>query len=85
MMAALLQDNARILQNKGIETTDGNLYFAHFMGAPAASKAIQMLGKNAIAARSFPEAARKNPEVFFEGQRPRTIDEVYQIITSKVV
>jgi hypothetical protein len=85
MMAALLQDNARILQNKGIEANDANLYFAHFMGAPAASKAISMLGKNAIAARSFPEAAKKNPEVFFDGRRPRTVDEVYQIITSKVV
>lgn len=85
MVAALLQDNARILQNKGIEPSDANLYFAHFMGAPAASKAISMLGKNAIAARSFPDAAKANPTVFFDGQRPRTVDEVYQIITSKVV
>lgn len=84
MMDYLLQDNARILQKKGIEPSDANLYFAHFMGAPAASKAISLLGKNAIAARSFPDAARANKEVFFDGQRPRTIDEVYQIITSKV-
>lgn len=84
MMSALTQDNARILQNKGIEPSDGNLYFAHFMGAPAASKAISLLGKNAVAARSFPDAAKANPTVFFEGKRPRTIDEVYQLITSKV-
>lgn len=85
LMDYLLQDNARILQNKGIEPSDANLYSAHFMGAPAASKAIQMLGKNAVAARSFPKAAEANPEIFFEGRRPRTIDEVYEIITSKVV
>lgn len=84
MMSALTQDNARILQNKGIEPSDGNLYFAHFMGAPAASKAISLLGKNAVAARSFPDAAKANPTVFFEGKRPRTVDEVYQLITSKV-
>lgn len=81
----LTKDNAHILQNKGIEPSDGNLYFAHFMGAPAASKAIQMLGKNAVAARSFPDAAKANPTVFFDGKRPRTIDEVYELITSKVV
>jgi len=90
---ALTKDNTRILQSKGIEPTDGNVYFAHFMGAPAAAKAIQMLGKNAIAARSFPDAARSNPTVFYETDergkpiftRPRSIDGVYQLITSKVV
>ncbi len=82
---ALTKDNTRILQNKGIEPTDGNVYFAHFMGAPAAAKAITMLGKGAIAARSFPDAAKVNKKVFFDNSgRPRTIDEVYQIITSKV-
>lgn len=81
----LTQDNARILQNKGIEPTDGNLYFAHFMGAPAASKAISMLGKGAIAARSFPSAAAANRSIFYDGSRPRTVDEVYELITSKVV
>ena len=85
MMRALTDDNARILKNKGIEPTDQNVYFAHFMGAPAASKAIGMLGKNAIAARSFPDAASANAKVFFKKDgTPRTIDEVYQLITSKV-
>lgn len=81
----LTDDNARILQSKGIEPTDGNLYFAHFMGAPAASRAIQLLGKGAIAARSFPDAAKANPTIFFNNGRPRTVDEVYEIITNKVV
>lgn len=85
LMSKLIEDNARILRNKGIEPSDANIYFAHFMGAPAASKAISMLGKKAIAARSFPQAAMANKAVFFDGKRPRTIDEVYKIITSKVV
>jgi len=84
LMQQLTQDNARILQNKGIEPSDGNLYFAHFMGAPAASKAINLLGKNAIAARSFPEAAKANPTIFFAEGKPRTVDEVYALITQKV-
>ena len=85
LMQKLTADNSRILQAKGIEPTDGNIYFAHFMGAPAASKAINMLGKGAIAARSFPDAAKSNPTIFFKNGRPRTIDEVYELITSKVV
>lgn len=85
LMQKLVADNSRILKAKGIEPTDGNIYFAHFMGAPAASKAINMLGKNAIAARSFPDAARANPTVFFNNGKPRTVDEVYELITSKVV
>lgn len=84
LMQQLTQDNARILQNKGIEPSDGNLYFAHFLGAPAASKAINLLGKNAIAARSFPEAAKANPTIFFAEGKPRTVDEVYALITQKV-
>jgi len=84
LMQKLTADNSRILKSKGIEPTDGNIYFAHFMGAPAASKAINMLGKNAIAARSFPDAARSNPTVFFNNGKPRTIDEVYALITQKV-
>jgi hypothetical protein len=86
MAQELTKDNARILQAKGVEPTDGNLYFAHFMGAPAGASAIKMLGTGAIAARSFPSAAKSNPTIFFNKKgKPRTIDEVYQIITSKVV
>jgi hypothetical protein len=86
LMQKLTADNSRILKAKGIEPTDGNIYFAHFMGAPAASKAINMLGKGAIAARSFPSEARANPTIFFnQNGQPRTVDQVYEIITSKVV
>lgn len=80
----LTDDNARILKTKGIEPSDGNLYFAHFLGAPAASRAIQLLGKGAIAARSFPAAAKSNPEIFFANGKPRTVDEVYALVTQKV-
>jgi len=86
LVQELTKDNARILQAKGVEPTDGNLYFAHFMGAPAGASAIKMLGTGAIAARSFPSAAKSNPTIFFsKNGKPRTIDEVYEIITNKVV
>jgi hypothetical protein len=85
MMNYLLQDNARILQNKGIQPTDENLYFAHFMGAPAASKAISKLGTGVSAARLFPAAAKANQTIFFDKSgNPRTIEQVYDIVTSKV-
>lgn len=84
MMQELTADNARILQSKGIQPSDGNLYFAHFMGPFAASKAISMLGTGKQAALLFPKEARANPNIFFAGSRPRTIEEVYSIITNKV-
>lgn len=84
LLQELLNDNARILQAKGFEATPDNLYFAHFMGAPAASKALSLLGRNAIAARSFPKAAQSNPTIFFNNGKPRTVDEVYQLVTGKV-
>lgn len=85
MMDYLLKDNARILQDKGIEPSDENLYFAHFMGAPAASKAISKLGTNVSASRLFPDAAKSNQAIFFDkAGNPRTIEQVYDIVTSKV-
>lgn len=84
LLQELLKDNARILEAKGFEATPDNLYFAHFMGAPAASKALGLLGKRAIAARSFPKAAQSNPAIFFDQGKPRTVDEVYQLVTGKV-
>lgn len=84
-MQYLTADNARILQSKGVEPSDANLYFAHFLGAPAASQAMKLLGKNVSAARAFPSAAKANQSIFFSKDgKARTVDEVYDIITRKV-
>lgn len=92
MLQHLKADNARQLQAKGLPVNDETLYFAHFMGAPAATKAMNMLGKKANAARTFPSAAKANPTIFYQTDnrgkpiysKPRTIDQVYELITSKV-
>lgn len=84
MMQELTNDNARILQSKGVDPSDGNLYFAHFMGPNAATKAIGYLGTGRQAALIFPKEAKANPSIFFNGTQPRSIEEVYRIITNKV-
>ncbi len=85
MMEYLTADNARILQDRGIPATEENLYVAHFLGAPAASKAISKLGTGVPAARLFPSAAKANQQIFFDNQgNARTIEQVYDILASKV-
>lgn len=81
MVRHLAQDNARILANSGIEPNDQNIYFAHFMGAPAAAKALSK-DPQTVAAQVFPTAARANQTIFFKRDgTPRTIGEVYQVVT----
>jgi hypothetical protein len=87
VMAELLaQDNANIVQKQtGQHVDDGRVYLAHFMGAPAASKLINSLGTGASAAQLFPSAAKANQNIFFDKSgRPRTVEQVYQVVTSKV-
>lgn len=84
MVRHLAQDNAAILANAGIEPSDQNIYFAHFMGAPAAAKALSS-NPETVAAQVFPAAARANQTIFFRKDgTPRTIGEVYQVVTKGV-
>lgn len=92
MLQYLKEDNARQLKAKGLPVNEKTIYFTHFMGGPAGTKAMTMLGKRANAARSFPSAAKSNPTIFYQTDKrgkpiyskPRTVDEVYQLVTSKV-
>lgn len=85
MAERLTEENGKALAKRGIEPTDQNLYLAHFLGAPAATKAIESLGKGVPAAQLFPKAAASNQSIFFDNSgKPKTIDEVYAIIGQKV-
>ncbi len=86
VMAELLtNENAQVLENKTGQTpNDADLYLAHFMGSGKAAQAKQAMGQNNIAANMFPREAQANKSIFYDGQRPRTVDEVYQILGRKV-
>lgn len=85
MGAEFIKDNMKALQGtiKGRPITDTDLYVAHFLGAGGAK---QLLGAdpNAIAAQLMPAPARANKSIFFQGERPRTVAEVYQVLNTLV-
>ena len=69
----------------GRNPTGGELYIAHFLGPQGASEFISRAEAqpNLAAARAFPEAARANRPIFFDGKgRARTMREVYARLVS---
>jgi hypothetical protein len=71
-----------VLENRlGRDVCGGELYAAHFMGAGAACRLIEMNNSNpgANAASCFPDAAGANRSVFYNADgSSKTVGEVYQ-------
>ncbi len=71
----------------GCDVGGTELYMAHFMGAGGAAKFLNARAENgkAAAADMFPQAARANPNVFYDRAtgRPRSLDEVYARFSKK--
>lgn len=85
MMGKLVESNSQYIQSKlGIEPNGGQIYLAHFMGAPAAVKLMKNYGTGASAAQLFPKAAKANQSIFFNKGKPRSVEDVYAVITNKV-
>ncbi len=57
---------------------------AHFLGSGGATRLISANEANpqATAARLFPDAADANRRIFFDQGRPRTVAEVYQVLSA---
>ncbi len=64
--------------------TDGELYMAHFLGASGADKMIRYKDSDVAAARLFPQAAKSNKSIFFDGRKARTVREVYDLLSKDV-
>jgi hypothetical protein len=87
MALALTQDNKRIAKNKlGRDVNDTQAYALHFLGAGQGVKFIKILEKNpnGIAKNIFPQEAKYNKNIFYNGKTPRTISEVYSVLKKKV-
>ncbi|MBA1143187.1 lytic transglycosylase domain-containing protein [Mesorhizobium neociceri] len=61
MTAALTRDNAEYLTNRGIPTTPGNLYLAHFLGSAGAVSVLKADPGVPIASVVGQDAVRANP------------------------
>lgn len=83
LAAAFTRRNGEYLKDKfGRMPSPGELYIAHFLGAGGAQKLFE-LGleqPNAIAAEHFQAQAKANRPIFYNGDQPRTIKQVYQVL-----
>lgn len=87
MAAELARDNAGELRGfLGREPDHAELYLAHFLGAGGAKGLLGALQNDPLASASalFPEAAKANRPIFFEGGRPRSVGEVMELVRNKV-
>lgn len=82
--AAFIKENMQALRNVKPDTSDTDVYMAHFLGAGGAKKFFRAK-PDAVAADVMPEAARANYSIFYQRDgRARTIAEVYALMNSKV-
>ncbi len=86
MAAAYAAQNRRKLETElGRDIDDVEQYLAHFLGPSGAVKFLNTLqtSPGASAADLMPAAARANHGVFFAGDRPHTVSEVYTLISQR--
>lgn len=87
MAGAFTQANATYLKERlGRDATEGELYIAHFLGAGGAARLIAQSEAmpGAKAADAFPNAARANRSIFFDGSgRARNFAEVAQKLAGR--
>lgn len=87
MAAELARDNSAELSGfLGREPRPDELYLAHFLGAAGARSFLGALQDTpqVAAAALFPEPAQANRAIFFDGDRPRSVSEVMNVIGSRL-
>lgn len=87
MAAELARDNSAELRGfLGRDPDPAELYLAHFLGATGARDFLGTFQDNpaASAVALFPKPANANRAIFFDGNRPRAVGEVMDLIRSKV-
>lgn len=87
MGAVYLKQISETLNKKlGRKPSVTEVYLGHFLGPSGAIRFLQGMEKNpsAIASQVFPSAAEANPNIFFDGKRPRTLAQVFDLMNNKV-
>lgn len=86
MAAEFASENELSLkQNWGGDVGSTELYLAHFLGPGQAGAFLRSKDSNPMqpAAALFPDAARSNRAVFYDGSRQRSLQEVYAFFDKK--
>lgn len=87
MTAQYIKDNSEAIQKKtGMPAGPTEAYMGHFLGTGGAGQFLKTLKDNpgVIAAEAMPKAASANQSIFYEGRRPRTVDEVYALLDKRM-
>jgi hypothetical protein len=87
MAAEHMADNAAALEARlGRAVSQTDLYLAHFLGAGGAAKFLDQLASapQAAAAALLPGAARANRAIFYEGIAPRSLQQVYDLLSRRL-
>ncbi len=85
LAAAFTADNGAYLQSKfGRMPSPGELYIAHFLGAQGAEKLFRagLSDPDQSAVALFPRQAKANPTIFYHDGQPRSVREVYKVLTA---
>ena len=83
MAGEYIKTNLDTLSKVKPNPDDLDLYLAHFLGPAGASKFLSA-HPNVPGSQLFPAAASSNKEIFFDGRRPRTLAEIYELFKKKV-
>jgi len=83
MAGEYVKSNIETLSKVKPNPDDLDLYLAHFLGPAGASKFLSS-HPNVPGSQLFPAAAGSNKEIFYDGRRPRTLAEIYELFKKKV-
>ncbi|QXV73591.1 putative tail tape measure protein [Rhizobium phage RHph_X2_30] len=81
MVALLVQENAKALQQAGVALTDPNLYLAHFLGSADATKVLRAPRGTALQGLVSDSSIAANPSVLGGG---KTVDDIIAWAQKKV-
>ncbi len=78
----IIKDLKTVIANPG----PGAVYLGFFLGIAGAKSFFKALvaNPNQIAAEIFPRPAKANPNIFYAGGQPMTLQQVYKIMSDKV-
>lgn len=83
MTAEYIKENSKALAGSKPILTGTDLYMAHFLG-PNGAKKMLSADPSMSAAEILPAAAKSNPNIFYSGNTPRTVNDLYSLLDTKV-
>lgn len=84
--AAYIRENAQVVRGIKGSVNPADVYMAHFLGSGGVKTFLNAMKSNPqqAAASIMPAAAKANKSIFYDGNRPRTLAEVYQMMQNKL-